>query len=91
MLQSITVDNLKCGGCANTITKSLEKIVGIKSVSVDLDKGLVNFDAHASLYDAAAKKLDALGYPVRGTASGIHGAVETAKSYVSCAIGRVTE
>jgi copper chaperone len=91
MLQSISVDNLKCGGCANTITKSLEKIVGIKNVNVDVDKGLVNFDADASLYDDAAKKLDDLGYPARGSASGIHGAVEAAKSYVSCAIGRVTK
>jgi copper chaperone len=89
MLQSIAVDNLKCGGYANTITKSLEKVVGITDVNVDIKKGLVSFDGDALLYDEAAKRLDGLGYPVRGTASGIHGAVEAAKSYVSCAIGRV--
>jgi copper chaperone len=91
MLQSITVDNLKCGGCANTITKSLEKIVGINNVNVDIDQGIVSFDGDALLRDDAVKKLDGLGYPLRGTASGIHGAVEAAKSYVSCAIGRVTK
>lgn len=91
MLQSITVDNLKCGGCANTITKSLEKIVGVKNVNVDIEKGVVSFDSDPLLHDAAVKKLDGLGYPLRGSTSGLHGAVEAAKSYVSCAIGRVTK
>jgi copper chaperone len=91
MLQTIAVDNLKCGGCANTITKGLQKIVGVKDVSVDVDKGLVSFDGDATLYEEAARKLDDLGYPVRGSASGLHSAVEAAKSYVSCAIGRVAK
>jgi copper chaperone len=91
MLQTIGVDNLKCGGCANTITKSLEKIAGVGNVKVDIDKGLVSFDGEASLYPSVAQTLDRLGYPAHGSASGLRGAVEVAKSYVSCAIGRVTK
>ncbi len=91
MLQTIAVDNLKCGGCANTVTKSLNNIAGINDVQVDVDKGQVSFEGDVSLYEKAVQRLDDLGYPVRGSASGLHGAVETAKSYVSCAIGRVTK
>jgi copper chaperone len=91
MLQTIAVDNLKCGGCANTVTKSLEKVAGIKDVHVDVDQGLVSFDGEPASYSEAVQRLDNLGYPLRGSASGLHGAVETAKSYVSCAIGRVTK
>jgi copper chaperone len=91
MLQSISVENLKCSGCANTITKGLEKIQGVNNIGVDIDKGLVSFEAEAPLYDEVVKKLDHLGYPISGSASGLHGAVEAAKSYVSCAIGRVAK
>ena len=91
MLQTVNVDNMKCGGCANTITKSLENIAGIRDVHVDIDKGLVSFDGDSSLYTDAVQRLDQLGYPVQGTASGLHGAVEAVKSYVSCAIGRVSK
>jgi len=34
--------------------------------------------------------LQELGYPERGTASGIGSAAAKAKSFVSCAIGRVS-
>ncbi len=91
MLQTIHVDNLKCGGCANTITTSLQKIAGVKDVQVDVEKGLVHFDAEQALYGAAVERLDFLGYPVHGSASGLHGAVETAKSYLSCAVGRLSK
>jgi copper chaperone len=37
-----------------------------------------------------AKRLLELGYPERGTASGIGSAAAKAKSFVSCAIGRVS-
>jgi copper chaperone len=91
MLHSITVDNMKCGGCANTITKSIEKIAGATSVNVDVEKGIVNFEGDASLRDPVVQRLETLGYPLAGTASGLHGAIETAKSFVSCAIGRVNK
>ncbi len=90
MLQTISVDNLKCGGCANTITKRLEKIAGVSGVQVDVDKGLVSFEGDAAAYSQAVHRLDQLGYPLRGSASSVHAAVETAKSFVSCAIGRAT-
>jgi copper chaperone len=91
MLHSITVDNMKCGGCANTITKSIEKIAGATSVNVDVEKGIVHFEGDTSLRDPVVQRLETLGYPLAGTASGLHGAIETAKSFVSCAIGRVNK
>jgi copper chaperone len=91
MLQSITVDNLKCGGCANTISKKLSSMSGISDVRVDVDTGSVGFDGAAERIHEVANALEQLGYPRRGTASGLLGAVEVAKSYVSCAIGRVSQ
>jgi copper chaperone len=88
MKRSVNIDNLKCGGCATTITQSLSHLAGISNVDVDVDRSIVSFEANDRAFAAAKTKLDQLGYPESGTASGLHSAVATAKSYVSCAIGR---
>ena len=92
MSQPITlhVDNIKCGGCAHTIEKSLSAIPGVSSITVSPEKGEVAFEADPSLRPKVAKALHAIGYPETGSVSGISAAVAGAKSYVSCAIGKVT-
>jgi copper chaperone len=86
--RDLQIENLKCGGCATTITQSLSKLPGISNVAVDVDSASVTFEANDSAFDTARTKLDQLGYPVAGSASGLHAAVATAKSYLSCAVGR---
>ena len=37
MNTSIVVQNLKCGGCANTITTKLAEIENISEITIDVD------------------------------------------------------
>jgi copper chaperone len=90
MLHKLAVENLKCGGCAATIARSLKKLPGIRMVSVDTENGTVNLDADEVSVERAKLRLSQLGYPLVGSASGAHSAVAAAKSYISCAIGRVS-
>ena len=87
---SITVENIKCGGCANSIRKALAAVEGVKDVAVDIERGEVRVEGDASARAAVARRLLELGYPEKGTASGIGSAAANAKSFVSCAIGRVS-
>jgi copper chaperone len=91
MTQSMTlhVENLKCGGCANTIKKSLSGISGVSVVDVHPETGEVIFEADPGLRPKVAETLRAIGYPETGTVTGIAASVANAKSYVSCAIGKL--
>ena len=91
MTQSISlhIDNLKCGGCATTIRKSLEGIAGVSAIDVHPDKGEVVFQADPGLRPKVAETLRAIGYPETGTVHGLAAGVASAKSYVSCAIGKL--
>lgn len=83
----LSIQNLKCRGCARTITSQLSKLDGINEVVVCNDTDSVKF-SYTSAYqlDAAIKKLSALGYPVEGESNAFG---QKAKSFVSCAIGRI--
>ncbi len=43
METTIHIQNLKCGGCANTITKGISSIEAIQNVSVNVDESTVTF------------------------------------------------
>jgi copper chaperone len=83
------IQNLKCGGCANTITKELEKLDGISHVKVDLESNSVEFDyTKEDQLVVLEKKLSDLGYPIDSDPNSI---LKKAKSYVSCAVGRMSD
>ncbi len=42
MKETIEIDNLKCGGCGNTIQKSLTNIDGVVSAQANPDNGTVD-------------------------------------------------
>jgi copper chaperone len=90
-IMTLHVDNLKCGGCANTISKSLSGIPGVTAIDVRPDTSEVMFTADPALRTEVADKLRSIGYPETGTISGVAAGVASAKSYVSCAIGTVTK
>jgi copper chaperone len=46
--------------------------------------------ADASLRDALVSKLKSMGYPEHGSVSGLDAGLANAKSFVSCAIGRIS-
>jgi len=90
MTFEVSVENIKCGGCANSIVKGLQKLEGVASVTVDVEHGRVTIDADDSLI-AATERLLKLGYPEQGSAAGLKAAKAKAKSFVSCAVGRFSD
>ena len=90
MTFEVSVENIKCGGCSNSIVKGLQKLDGVVSVSVDVEQGRVTIDADDSLRVAVTERLLTLGYPEQGSAAGLKAAKARAKSFVSCAVGRIT-
>lgn len=47
MKQALTVENIKCGGCMNSIKTALMKINGMENVSIDQDTETVTVDETA--------------------------------------------
>ena len=86
MEQQFEVENIKCGGCMNSIKNALLKLEGVTGVEInkEIDTVLVNGNFNR---EAIVEKLNDLGYPEKGNNS----LISKAKSYVNCAIGRVTE
>lgn len=89
MKKTEIIQNLKCGGCANTITKAMNSLDGISQAIVDVEENSVTFEYETDdQVVAAEKKLSDLGYPVDKDPNSL---LKKAKSYVSCAVGRITD
>ena len=86
----IDVENIKCGGCANTIENKLKKLDSVTQVSVNVEQGQVTVEADDDSRAQLVETLLASGYPVKGTAEGLKAAKAKAKSFVSCAIGKMS-
>ncbi|GAK93757.1 hypothetical protein JCM19298_1094 [Nonlabens ulvanivorans] len=88
MKTSIIVQNLKCGGCANTITSKITALDNITDVTIDTGTSTVSFNA-LSASDAlvAKEKLKSIGYP---SIEEDNNTFTKAKSIVSCATGKLT-
>jgi copper chaperone len=86
----IHVENIKCGGCEKSIIKGISAIDGITDIQIDRDQQTVSVSADESLRDTLVAKLKAMGYPEKGSLSGLDAGLANAKSFVSCAIGRVS-
>lgn len=89
MSYQISVENIKCGGCAATIKNKLSELDVVTATDVAIEEGIVTVDGDESGRDVVAAELLRLGYPETGTAEGIKAATAKAKSFVSCAIGRI--
>ena len=89
MSYTIAVENVKCGGCANTIRNKLLESALAQTVEVDIERGEVHVEGNPEWRDQVALTLGKLGYPGVGSVEGIRAAGAKAKSFVSCAIGRI--
>lgn len=92
MKQVFEVANIRCGGCANTITKALQE-AGFTEVEVDLSceprKVIVEMTDEAQSAHCIAV-LKSLGYPLTTDERGFgEETILKAKSFVSCAIGKI--
>jgi copper chaperone len=86
---AIQVENIKCGGCASSIrTKLIDRGVA-REVAVDIEQGLVDIDGDPAARDQAIDLLAGMGYPETGSVEGLKAAAAKAKSFVSCAVGRI--
>lgn len=84
MIQSITVENIKCGGCINSIKTALMKINGVENVNIDKDTETITINGTAER-EFLIQTLSKLGYPEKGN----NDLLKKAKSFVSCAIGKM--
>lgn len=89
MNAKLEIQNLKCGGCAHTITTKISAFENVSEVAVNVETSEISFgyDTEATL-ELVVEKLKQLGYPVEGADN--NGLLK-AKSFVSCAIGKVTK
>jgi copper chaperone len=85
----IEVENIKCGGCAGSIRKGLAAMEGVGTVEVDIEGGIVEVDAEEHLRPEITRKLASMGYPETGSVHGLKSAGAKARSFVSCAAGRM--
>jgi copper chaperone CopZ len=89
MHTTLTIQNLKCGGCANTIITRLNTIDGIDTVTVSNDTNSVSFNySDENSLNTSIELISKLGYPVEGEQNPLS---KKAKSYVSCAVGRMSK
>ena len=51
---------------------------------------MVSFAGEAAIKQTVIDKLKSMGYPEKGSVAGIEAGITNAKSFVSCAIGRMT-
>lgn len=87
MKTTIIVQNLKCGGCAHTITSNLSSIKNISEVNVT--ESAISFqslDAKNTL--KVKEKLKTLGYPSIEDSNTFS---SKEKSLVSCATGKFSK
>lgn len=84
--EKIYIANLKCGGCATTITNELSKLEGVQNVSVEKDTDSISLSYENIDREIITNKLHDLGYP---EATEENGLLLQLKSYASCMIGRV--
>mgnify|MGYP000526522945 CR=1 FL=1 len=81
----IFVENIKCGGCMSGIKKALLSFKGVKSVEINLDEEKILIQGDHLNRTAYIHKMDGMGYPEKGNNT----LFKEAKSYVSCAVGKV--
>ncbi len=87
MKTTLQVQNLKCGGCAKTISEKIAHISDVSTVDVDVDQNLVHitFEKEETI-PLVEKSLAAIGYPLVGDKNSV---ITKAKSFVSCATGKL--
>lgn len=90
MQQTFEVLNVKCGGCANTLKTKLQEEFGEIEVNLEVEPRQITLDLEKSALPALRKKLKSLGYPMRDeNLSTVEEFSTTAKSFVSCAVGKM--
>jgi len=84
------VENVKCSGCANTLQTKLEEKFGAIEVNLETIPREITLDIDENRINELKVALKGLGYPLSSQKLGVIESTTTkAKSFVSCAIGKV--
>lgn len=84
----VQIQNLKCGGCAKTVMDTLKKLPNVNDITVEVDKSMVAFSTEeGSTLEIVEQKLTEIGYPPVGSKNSV---ITKAKSFVSCATGKMS-
>lgn len=87
--QTFQVQNVKCGGCANTLQKALKEEFGEVEVNLETMPREITLEVSEDNIAKLKEKLRKLGYPLsQDELSTIENIGAKAKSFVSCAIGK---
>ena len=90
MKQTFVVQNVKCGGCANTLKKALKDDFGDVEVNLEKEPREITLDIEDDKKEHLKLKLRSLGYPLStDELSTLQNVGAKAKSFVSCAIGKI--
>jgi len=90
MQKMFKVKNVKCGGCAGTLSKSLKDEFGEVEVNLEVEPREITLNIEDGQEEALRLKLRSLGYPlVTDKLNSFQTVGTTAKSFVSCAIGKM--
>ena len=90
MKKIFEVKNVKCGGCAGTLSKSLFEEFGEVEVNLEVEPRQMTLEIEEEKMEALKLKLRSLGYPLTTDELSTFQTVgTTAKSFVSCAIGKM--
>ena len=90
MKQTFEVKNVKCGGCAGTLKKALLEEYGEVEVNLEVEPRQISLEIEEEQMEALKLKLRSLGYPLTTDELTTFQEVGiTAKSFVSCAIGKM--
>ena len=88
--QTFEVINVKCGGCANTLKTSLKEEFGEVTVNLEVEPRQITLEIDNSAITSLRTKLKNLGYPMSDEdLTTFEGFSTTAKSFVSCAVGKM--
>jgi copper chaperone CopZ len=86
--ENITIANLSCGGCVNTITKKLTAVAGVEKVNVDLETNIVSVNHNTAVSrEQLTETLLSIGYP---EATEKNGLLTKLKSITSCMTGKLS-
>ena len=86
MTHKIEVENIKCGGCINSIKTALQKIDNVTEVAIDKKTDTITINSNSDRA-VLVNTLSNLGYPEKGHNTLLH----KGKSFVSCAVGNLTK
>lgn len=92
MNRVFSVANIKCGGCASTIKSALKEEFGDVDIDLSVEPRTISLEIDDEKVDSLRKKMLSLGYPfIDEELNMLQKGTSKAKSFVSCAIGKMQD